>query len=350
MKQARETITATLVLTLLTPGLVFALSAADRDFDGDGIIGFGDFLMFAKAYGTQQTEYDLSDNGDVDFSDFLLFVQYYGKRASGEDIPEKVAVTLPSLTTDEVTMEFVYIPPGVFTMGQPFEMDIEFFGSENEAWPKHEVTISKGFYLGKYEVTQRQWEAVMGTTPWHKKSYALGDDLGREYPVKEAPECPASYVSWKDVQGFISTLNRKAGEDRYRLPTEAEWEYVCRAGTTTDFSFGNDQAKLVSYAWCAENARRGHQEYAHKVGTKLANRWKLCDMHGNVSEWCHDWRGSYSEDPQTDPTGPASGGKRINRGGDFLDAGYEQASWRRYFDDPNYRSILIGFRLAMRVE
>ena len=178
-------------------------------------------------------------------------------------------------------------------------------GRYDDEGPVHEVTISKGFYLGKYEVTQGQWEGVMGTTPWRGKDY-----------VRSGSDYPAVYVSWDDAQEFISRLNSAAGSEVYRLPSEAEWEYACRAGTTTRWSFGDDESQLTHYAWYGAY-RRGDvgEKYGHRVGTKRANPWGLYDMHGNVSEWVQDWKGDYSSSSVVDPLGPSTGSYRVVRGG-----------------------------------
>ena len=178
-------------------------------------------------------------------------------------------------------IEFVWIEPGTFLMG-----------AADLGFTEHEVTISRGFYLGKYEITQGQWESVMGSNP----SYFGGSNR------------PVEQVSWNDVQEFIGRLNEAAGEEVYRLPTEAEWEYACRAGTTTRWSFGDDEGQLGEYAWyTGNNSPYGTKE----VGTKRPNPWGLYDMHGNVWEWCQDWYGSYTSDSQIDPAGPAAVGESL---------------------------------------
>ena len=223
----------------------------------------------------------------------------------------EITVTLPG----GATMEFVWIEPGTFLMGSP---DTEPDRASDEG-PQHEVTISQGFYLGKCEITQAQWEVVMRTTPW----------VGQDY-VQSNPDHPAVYISWNDCQEFIQVLNDAGGEEIYRLPTEAEWEYACRAGTTTGWSFGDDRRKLGDYAWYRVNAWDVGEKYAHAVGTKLANPWGLYDMYGNVWEWCQDWYGSsYSRGSHIDPTGPTTGSFRVMRGGSFS-----------YYPAQNVRSAL----------
>jgi len=186
------------------------------------------------------------------------------------------------------------IGSGTFTMGSPE-------GEENEdEHPQHQVTISKGFQMLKYEVTQAQWEAVMGSNP----SYFSGDNN----PVEE--------VSWNDCQSFISRLNELDSDYTYRLPTEAEWEYCCRAGSDAKYCFGDDEGQLDQYAWHGYNSN----DKTHPVGEKKPNAWGLYDMHGNVWEWCQDWYDSdyYEYSPNIDPQGPISGSFRVNRGGSFF--------------------------------
>ena len=173
-----------------------------------------------------------------------------------------------------IDMEFVLIQPGEFDMGSPANE----IGRGNDEGPVHHVKISEAFYLGKYEVTQKQWHEVMGNNPLYFK----GDDL------------PVERVSWDDVQDFIKKLNEKEGTNKYRLPTEAEWEYAARAGTTTRYSFGDDDSKLGEYAWYSENS--GHK--THPFGKKVANPWGLYDVHGNVWEWVQDeWHDTYNGAP-----------------------------------------------------
>jgi len=206
-------------------------------------------------------------------------------------------------------IEMVWIEPGTFVMGSPIgELD-----RDNDE-TQHEVTISRGFWLGKYELTQGEWESGMDTTPWS------GEGL-----VVEDPNHPAVYISWDDAQALIAKLNQTESVDVYRLPTEAEWEYACRAGTTTRWSFGEDLNKLGEYAWHHGNTRvvTVDEMYAHPVGTKLPNPWGLYDMHGNVWEWVQDFKGPYPTDPQTDPAGPAwSSNGHIVRGGAWAPFGY----------------------------
>ncbi len=226
-----------------------------------------------------------------------------------------------------VRMEMVYIKPGTFTMGGT-ESPTE--GWQADERPEHKVTITKGFYLGKYEVTQAQWEAVMGSNPSKWKG----------------PDLPVEQVSWEDCPGFLKKLNEKAKNSlkgrMASLPTEAQWEYACRAGTKTRWSFGDNDGALGEYAWHDKNS--GQQ--THAVGQKKPNAWGLYDMHGNVWEWCQDWNGPYARDA-VDPTGPASGERRCLRGGSWsLESKHCRVAFRAS-NPAAYRNSDNGFRVAL---
>ena len=224
------------------------------------------------------------------------------------------------------SMEFVWIEPGVFWMGSP---DTE-VGRYDDEGPLHEVEISRDFWLGKFEVTQGQWEAVMGDTA---TSYYKGD-----------ARRPVDSVSWDDVQRFIGRLNDAAGDSLYRLPTEAEWEYACRAGSQTRWSFGDDAGDLTKYAWYRDN---NSPEGTKPVGEKEPNAWGLHDMHGNVWEWVQDWYDDdyYDNSPRVDPEGPTSGSVRVRRGGHFDLLPMSVRSAYRHLYSPDKRSSKIGVRL-----
>jgi formylglycine-generating enzyme required for sulfatase activity len=188
-----------------------------------------------------------------------------------------------------IIMEAVAIPAGSFTMGSEK-------GREDEK-PVHKVTITKPFYMGKSKVTQEQWRAVMGNNP----SFYKGD----KYPVGN--------VSWNDCEMFLAKLNEKLHGWRASLPTEAQWEYACRAGSTGKYCHGDDESRLGEYAWFNSNA----SGTAHPVGLKKPNAWGLYDMHGNFWEWCNDWYGKYSAEAQEDPQGSGPVNGRVLRGGSF---------------------------------
>ncbi|MGQ4807523.1 Hercynine oxygenase [Candidatus Entotheonellaceae bacterium PAL068K] len=226
----------------------------------------------------------------------------------------------PEQLRNSIGMVFVRIEAGKFMMGSQNGFDDE--------QPVHRVQISQPFYLGKYEVTQGQWEQVM-------EDNLSGFTGNSNRPVEE--------VSWHDVQAFIERLNAREGREIYRLPTEAEWEYAARAGTTTDYHFGNDRSQLGKYAWYSKTS--GYE--THPVGQLQPNAWGLHDMHGNVWEWVQDgYDASYYErSPARDPRGPSRGSSRVNRGGGWDNRPASVRSAFRYWDHPARRRANLGVRL-----
>ncbi|HEX4996734.1 MAG TPA: formylglycine-generating enzyme family protein [Terriglobia bacterium] len=223
-----------------------------------------------------------------------------------------------SQQTTEPRIEFVMIGPGTFRMGCSME-DHDCFEAEE---PAHTVRITKGFELGKYEVTQQQWQAAMGANP----SSFSGDDR------------PVERVSWHEAQAFIQKMNERADGYRYRLPTEAEWEYAARAGAT-----GPVAGPLVNdVAWYEDNAERK----THPVGQKKGNAWGLFDMQGNVYEWVEDWYGPYSSADLSDPSGPESGARKVLRGGAWYVAYRNIRLSARNMSDVGIHLDLVGFRIA----
>ena len=213
------------------------------------------------------------------------------------------------------------IPAGTFIMG------------DDQTDESHRVTLTKPFYMGVFEVTQKQWELVMGLWPGScpSSSYGRGDAY------------PAYYVSYNDISNFLGRLRAKTGLD-FDLPTEAQWEYACRAGTTTFFYWG--EAKVGAYAWHGYNSGLyGSGGKAHPVGTKLPNAWGLYDMGGNVLEWCRDWYGTLAYG--TDPVDLSWGWSRVQRGGSWSLVVECCASSDRGHLDPSNRDISSGFRLVM---
>ncbi|MBR5346564.1 MAG: SUMF1/EgtB/PvdO family nonheme iron enzyme, partial [Deltaproteobacteria bacterium] len=219
--------------------------------------------------------------------------------------------------TNSIGMEFVRIPTGTFWMGSA---DDDGDANDDEK-PRHQVTISRPFYLSKYPVTQAQWDAVMG-----RRLFGL---FGNNPSYFKGANRPVEQVSWNDAREFIRTLNAKEGHNLYRLPTEEEWEYACRAGSTGRYCFGDDKSKLEDYAWYRGNSGGG----THPVGQKKPNAWGLYDMHGNVWEWVQDcWYGNYSDNYEMVRGGGWSGDARNCR------------SARR---DKGAPANFIGFRLAL---
>ncbi len=230
---------------------------------------------------------------------------------------------------NSIGMEFASIPAGSFMMGSPGN---EAERSDDEK--QHKVTINNSFYMGKYEVTQAEWQTIMGSNP---------------SSFKNCPKCPVESVSWEDVQVFIKKLNAK-GEGTYRLPTEAEWEYAARAGTTTAFSFGNslsaEQANFDGNYPYGGAAKGKYLEKTTAVGSYQPNNFGLYDMHGNVWEWCEDWFGEYPSGSVSDPKGPSSGSNRVNRGGSWFSYGRFLRSAIRFINSPSFRFNDLGFRLV----
>jgi len=248
----------------------------------------------------------------------------------GEWEGETETIMLP----DSVPLDMVWIPAGTFMMGRyPDEQD-----SYDHEDPRHQVTVA-GFWMAKYELTKRQWQAVMGTTPWSGESYVL-DDL----------DSPAVWVSWNDAKAFITALNTDTGLT-FRLPSEAEWEYACRADTTTRFYWDDDPeyTHIGNHAWYSGNAWSANEPYAHVVGLKLPNAFGLFDISGNVWEWCEDdWHPSYTGAPTNGSPWVESprGSARSTRGGSWGNGGFYCRSAYRSFSYPPYGYYYTGFRLA----
>jgi len=234
-------------------------------------------------------------------------------------------------------VKFCWCPAGRFTMGSPA-------GEKNRGSNEGQVQVelTQGFWLGKYEVTQREWESVMSSRPWRAETSREGNDY------------PASYVSWNEAEAFCRQLTeqeRQAGrlpsDWEYRLPTEAQWEYACRAASTMAYCFGNSESQLPSYAWYGKNARDVGEDYAHRVGQKLPNVWGLCDLHGNVWEWCRDL---YV--PQlpggADPDVTSGASNRVVRGGSWRGSTADCRSSYRVWFAPDSRRDKMGFRLALQ--
>ncbi len=242
--------------------------------------------------------------------------------------PDQLALGDPIVNS--IGMLLVPIPAGQFQMGSPHSDS----AAEETEKRQHLVKITEPFYLSVYEVTQQQYEKLMGVRPWQ----------GSIFGVQDGPDYPATHVTWNDAVEFCRKLSEQEDVE-YRLPTEAQWEYACRAGTTTVYSFGDDQSKLGQYAWYKKNTLDIGEQYAHPVGQKLPNPWGLYDMHGNVFKWCQDWYAPYgSEKALSDPIGPAQGTRRVLRGGAFVGSARRARSASRYADVPGFRLYAYGFR------
>ena len=256
-------------------------------------------------------------------SDDLDFAPVGEERGHGE-------ISGPRITVSSINYQMVYIRPGRFMMGSPSNEP----GRDDDE-KQHQVTLTRGFYMGATEVTQGQWRKIMGSNPSHFKN--CGDD------------CPVESVSWNDAKDFIGRLNKREGTDKYRLPTEAEWEYAARAGTTTRYGWGSSDPV------CEPGRKNGARFDDNRkcddigpaaVGTYLSNSWGLYDMHGNVWEWCQDRYGNYPSGMATDPEGPRSGSHRVIRGGSWSNSARICRSANRNRDNPGFRDHDVGFRLA----
>ena len=232
----------------------------------------------------------------------------------------------PKEIINSIGMKLVLIPAGTFTMGSPME---EVGRQANET--PHEVTISKSYYLGVFEVTQHEYEKVMGANR----------------SVFKGAKNPVDMVSWDDAVSFCKKLSEmpeeKAAGRSYRLPTEAEWEYACRAGSTTSYSFGETAESLGEYAWFGKNSERK----THPVGEKKPNRWGLYDMHGNVWEWCQHVYETSPSGAATDPQGPNEGAYRVFRGGCWAYVAAYCRTGARFTYDPSSRTNRNGLRVAL---
>lgn len=237
-----------------------------------------------------------------------------------------------------VGMKFMKIPKASFLMGSPENEEGRYPTRETQHW----VTITRDFYIQTTEVTQKQWTAIMGTKPWEGKPN-----------VKTGDNFPAVYVSWEDCQGFIKKLNEKEKTGRYRLPTEAEWELACRAGSKGPYGYGGTALDLDKYAWFNDNTVKldPKENYAREIAMKKSNKNGLYDMHGNVWEWCEDWYADdLGKDDVKDPKGPAEGKGKVFKGGGYVFSARDCRSANRYFNMHVFRDFVLGFRVAMSEE
>jgi len=256
----------------------------------------------------------------------------YQEKISGDFGPSQGDVILNS-----IGMKLVYIQAGDFMMGSglsPSQVSSQFGGNADwykDEHPQHKVKISEGFWMGQTEVTQAQYRAVMDTNPSNFK--------GDNNPVEQ--------VNWSDAMEFCKKLSQKEIGRTYTLPTEAQWEYACRAGTSTVFSFGNSESSLGDYAWYKSNSN----DKTHPVGQKRPNDFGLYDMHGNVWEWCRDWydSGYYNKNIITDPENTQGDSNRVLRGGcwDHPPVYFRSAERARFDTDSRYNNS--GFRVVLSV-
>jgi formylglycine-generating enzyme required for sulfatase activity len=279
---------------------------------------------------------------------------------------------VPMEVTNGLGMKLRLVPPGEFLMGSTKEQ-IEFYVRQagekksemsdrladrlKRVFPQHPVRLTRVFYLGVHEVTRRQFRRFVEATGFKtdaekdgKGGKGLKGDKWLEDPrfvwngnlrFSQTDDHPVVHVSWNDAVAFCKWLTQQEGV-AYRLPTEAQWEYACRAGNHGEWCVGDDESLLAEYAWYDANSGRR----THPVGQKRANAFGLCDMHGNVWEWCNDWYADYRKGALSDPHGPQSGSVRVSRGGCwYYFAGYSR-SVIRFRDPPSNRFSNLGFRVA----
>jgi formylglycine-generating enzyme required for sulfatase activity len=251
--------------------------------------------------------------------------------AQGNKHQEEWAAYLkvPAEFTNTIGMKLRLLPPGEFLMGSPAGEE-----GRRDDETQVSVTLTRAFQLSRTEVTQGQWRAVMGTEPWKGQS-----------DVQEGDDYAATYVSWEEAVSFCEKLSAKEGKG-YRLPTEAEWEWACRSGSRTAYSFGGSEGDLGRFAWFRGNAADIGEKYAHRVGQKLPNGFGLSDMHGNTWEWCGDWYGE-KRVGGSNPVGASSGSNRVYRGGGWDCSAGNCRSAYRFWIVPLGRHYSLGFRLAL---
>ena len=241
-----------------------------------------------------------------------------------------------------IEYKMIRVEPGRYIKGGPTELLKRCELEHNVYVKEQEVIISKGFYMGETVVKQHQWFFIMQNCPWEARNVTEGRDY------------PATCVSWHDSQKFIDKLNKIEKSDKYRLPTDAEWEYACRAGSPQNiYYFGNDYRSLYKYAWYADDTTRIKNRYPEKVALKRPNAWGFYDMLGNVDEWCSDNMPKHPLDesydfstPVTDPVGPLSGRFKILRGGWYFENYKKIHCAKINFADPRQKASFIGFRLV----
>jgi formylglycine-generating enzyme required for sulfatase activity len=288
----------------------------------------------------------------------VLLWSFWGRVTQGKAPASSVrweeAAALAREVTNSIGMKLALIPPGKFLMGSPpNEKDREHLDKGSEQ--QHEVEISKPFYMGMYEVTQADYERVMGTNP----SWFSATGGGKEnVEGQDTSRFPAENVSWNDAVEFCKKLSELPEEKHkgrvYRLPTEAEWEYACRGGASSKpFSFGDSlsstQANFDGNYPYGGAARGPHLQRTTRVGSYEANAFGLYDMHGNVYEWCADWydENFYKDSPRKDPQGPATGTRRVLRGGSWDCYGWSCRSAYRLFVYPAGQGVYFGFRVVL---
>jgi formylglycine-generating enzyme required for sulfatase activity len=342
-------------------GLRTAVPAAAQcpgDLNGSGVVDGADLGALLTAWGTQGGSADVTGDGIVDGADLGVLLVKWGPCVNTpawatliEAFPDPAVVTSSTLRAaitatglawrvkdTSTQIEFVLIPPGSFQMGCSASQQT---GCASDESPVHTVTLTNAFYMGRYEVTQAQWQARMGSNPSYHQSAST------EVPAAQVPNRPVERVSWNTIQGFLTQTGM-------RLPTEAEWEYAYRAGTTTAFhgytpflNGTNNEGLLGNIAWYYPGSCvNGAECQSRPVGGKLGNGYGLHDMSGNVWEWVNDRHGGYPAGAQVDPPGPTTGSARVFRGGCWFNGAYDCRASIREGTHTGGTSYCIGFRAA----
>ena len=356
LQRALGAAVAAMALTFAAAHAAHAQTACDADLTSNGVVDGSDLKMMLAAWGPcPDCAADINSDGAVNAFDLTALLSFWGGTCQPlpwatvlEFAPDPAVVTnatlrnaisatgLPWRVRDNASqIEMLLVPPGTFNMGCSAS---NAYGCNSDENPVHAVTLTNAFYIGRYEVTQAQWTARMGSNP------SFFQSASAEVPAAEVPNRPVENVSWNTVQGFLTATG-------LRLLTEAEWEYACRAGTTTAFhsmpgfpNGTNDDSQVGNIAWFGSNSAN----QTRPVGGKAANALGLHDMSGNVWEWVSDWISStyYASSPSTNPPGPATGTLRVLRGGSWTSVSGSLRSSNRNNDAPGYAFNIYGFRVA----
>jgi formylglycine-generating enzyme required for sulfatase activity len=360
LQRALGAAVAALALAFAAAPAAHAQTACDADLTSNGVVDGSDLKVMLAAWGPcPDCAADINGDGAVNAFDLTTLLSFWGGTCQPlpwatvlEFAPDPAVVTngalrkaiaatgLPWRVRDNGTqIEMLLVPPGTFNMGCSASNT---YGCFSDANPVHAVTLTNAFYIGRYEVTQALWTARMGSNPsFHQNASA-------EVPAEQVPNRPVEQVSWNTIQGFLSATG-------LRLPTEAEWEYAYRAGTTTAFhsmpgfpNGTNDDTQVGNIAWWGAYSGGNSAEQPRPVGQKAANALGLHDMSGNVWEWVNDWFSSnyYASSPSTNPPGPATGSFRVLRGGSWSNVTADLRSSDRYYTTPGVAIGNGGFRVA----
>ena len=277
-----------------------------------------------------------------------------GAKSPPPEPAQNEPTTPGTLVTNTISMKLRYIPSGTFTMGSPLSEQEQFKQDNTDDWAaqemQHEVSITNGFYMAAFPVTQKEYEQVMGKNPSFFRAAGTGKD---KVAGLDTRRFPVEWVSWDDATEFCRKLSQKDGRT-YRLPTEAEWEYACRAGTKTAFYFGDtittDQANYAGDRVYGNGKKGDDRQRPTPVGSFPPNAFGLYDMHGNVWQWCQDWcdKDYYQSSPKSDPVNEATGKlkSRVLRGGSWHNSPSEARSAARFLAPPGLRNWNYGFRVV----